>query len=248
MHFDEVVMNIADRRILVTGAGKGIGRATVQLLARRGAHVIALSRDPADLATLAAETGCETLALDLADAVRTVGAVRKALPIDGLVNCAGIALLASFVDTTVEDFDRVIAVNTRAPMIVAQIVVRDLLERGVPGAIVNVSSIAAQVGTLDHTAYCASKGALDAMTRVMARELGPHGIRVNSVNPVITLTPMATLAWSDPAKADRVRERIPLRRFAQPEEVASVIAFLLSDESSMVHGTCIDVDGGFRSG
>ncbi|CAN5382996.1 SDR family oxidoreductase [soil metagenome] len=236
------------QRILVTGAGKGIGRATVKLLAERGAVVVALSRDPADLASLKAETGCETVACDLAHIESTRAAVRAALPIDGLVNCAGIVSLAPFVETSVEDFDRVIAVNTRAPMIVAQEVVRGLLARGAPGAIVNVSSVAATVGTPLHTAYCASKAGLDAMTRVMARELGPSGIRVNSVNPVITLTPMATQVWSDPARSTPMLERIPLRRFVQPEEVASVIAFLLSADAAMVHGTCIDVDGGFRSG
>jgi L-xylulose reductase len=235
-------------RVLVTGAGKGIGRATAQLLAAQGAQVWALSRSADDLASLAAEIGCGTLAVDLADVQATREAVESALPIDALVNCAGIVELASFTDTTADLFDRVMAINARAPMIVAQTVVRDLLQRKVPGAIVNVSSIAAQVGTPHHTAYCASKAALDAITRVMARELGPHGIRVNSVNPVVTLTPMAQQAWSDPAKAARMKGRIPLQRFAQPEEVASVIAFLLGPGASMVHGTCIDVDGGFRAG
>lgn len=235
-------------RVLVTGAGKGIGRATVRLLAARGLQVVALSRDPADLASLAAQTGCETVAVDLADVDATRAAVSGCGAIDRLVNCAGIVRLAPFVDTSIEDFDLTMAVNARAPMVVAQAVVRGLLARAAPGAIVNVSSIAAQVGTLDHTAYCASKGALDAMTRVMARELGPHGIRVNSVNPVVTLTPMGAQAWSDPARAGPVLARIPLQRFAEADEVASVIAFLIGDESAMVHGTCVDVDGGFRSG
>jgi L-xylulose reductase len=235
-------------RVLVTGAGKGIGRATAQWLAAQGAQMWALSRSADDLASLAAETGCRTLVVDLADVAATREAVESALPIDALVNCAGIVELASFVDTPADLFDRVMAVNTRAPMIVAQVVVRDLLRRNVPGVIVNVSSIAAQVGIPDHTAYCASKAALDAITRVMARELGPHGIRVNSVNPVVTLTPMAQQAWSDPVKAAQMKNRIPMQRFAQPEEVASVIAFLLGPGAAMVHGSCIDVDGGFRAG
>lgn len=233
------------RRVLVTGAGKGIGRATAVMLARAGAQVVAVSRSAEDLAGLAREIDCETTALDLADPGATRAAVERALPLDALVNCAGLVVLESFVDTSVEAFDRTLAVNTRAPMIVAQVVARDLIRRAAPGAIVNVSSIAAQVGTPDHAAYCASKAALDAITRVMARELGPHGIRVNSVNPVITLTPMAALAWSDPAKAARVKERIPLQRFAQADEVASVIVFLLGDGAAMVHGTCVNVDGGF---
>ncbi len=241
-------MSVNGQRVLVTGAGKGIGRATAKWLARLGAQVVALSRDPADLASLRDEIGCDTVAVDLADARRTREAVRAVLPIDALVNCAGVVHMASFVETTVEDFDHTLAVNTRAPMIVAQEVVRDLLRRGAPGAIVNVSSIAANVGTPLHTAYCASKAALDAMTRVMARELGPAGIRVNSVNPVVTLTPMGAQAWSDPARSGPMLQRIPLQRFAEPDEVASVIAFLLGDGAAMVHGSCIDVDGGFRAG
>jgi L-xylulose reductase len=238
---------------LVTGAGKGIGRETVAHLRRLGHEVIALSRSPDDLASLQAETGCETLAVDLADAAATRAAVRRAVAgrataVNGLVNCAGVVHMAAFVDATVEDFDQTLAVNTRAPMVVAQEVVKELLARGLPGAVVNVSSIAAQVGTPLHTAYCASKAALDAMTRVMARELGPQGIRVNSVNPVVTLTPMGEKAWSDPARAQPMLARIPLGRFAQSADVASVIAFLLGDGAAMVNGTCIDVDGGFRAG
>jgi L-xylulose reductase len=236
------------KRVLVTGAGKGIGRATAVLLAQRGAQVVALSRDPADLASLAAEIGCETLAVDVEDTAPTREAVRRVLPIDALVNNAGVALLAPFVDATEADFDRCMAVNARAPMVVAQEVVRDLLRRGAPGAIVNVSSVAAGVGTPRHTAYCASKAALDAITRVMAVELGPAGIRVNSVNPAITLTPMATLAWSNPALSGPMLARMPLGRFARPLDVAAVIVFLLGDEAAMVHGACLDVDGGLRAG
>ncbi|MFJ5295908.1 SDR family oxidoreductase [Pseudomonas sp. NPDC088368] len=231
------------KRILVTGAGKGIGRETVQWLTRCGAEVIALGRNPDDL------NYCEqTLVVDLADAAATQAAVTTMLPIDLLVNCAGVVELESILDTSVETFDHLMAVNTRAPMVIAQVVARDLITRGVPGAIVNVSSLAAAVGTRDHLAYCASKAALDAMTRVMAVELGPHGIRVNSVNPVVTLTPMAEKAWSDPAKSASMLSRIPLGRFVQPSEIASTIAFLLSDDAAMINGVTLTVDGGFSAG
>jgi L-xylulose reductase len=220
------------KRVLVTGAAKGIGLATAKLLAERGAEVIAFGRS----------------VVDLADVEATRAAVRDVLPIDMLVNCAGIVELESFLETSAETFDRTMAINTRAPLVVAQEVARDLIRRGSAGAIVNVSSLAAAVGTRDHTAYCASKAALDAITRVMALELGPHRIRVNSVNPVVTLTPMAEKAWSDPAKSGPMLARIPLGRFAEPAEVAAAIAFLLSDAAGMIHGTCVTVDGGFSSG
>lgn len=241
-------MRFAGRRALVTGAGKGIGRELVQRLTADGAVVVALSRQAADLDTLAAETGCETVAVDVEDLEAAAAAVERALPLDLLVNNAGITRLAPALDVTMADFTAVLTVNTMAPLRLVQVVARDLIRRGVSGAVVNVSSISASVGFAQHAAYCASKGGLDAMTRVLAVELGPRGIRVNTVNPVVTLTPMAQLAWSDPAKSARMLGRIPLGRFCDPADVASVISFLLSDEAGMLNGISVDVDGGFRAG
>jgi NAD(P)-dependent dehydrogenase (short-subunit alcohol dehydrogenase family) len=241
------MMNFAGKRVLVTGAGKGIGRVTAAMLAREGAEVIALSRTASDLETLKAEIGCETIACDLADPAATREAAISVQPLDLLVNNAGATQLDSFVDTAVETFDWLMNVNCKAPMIFAQETARSMIERGCKGAIVNVSSMAAFQGVPEHAAYCATKGALDAMTRVMAVELGPHGIRVNCVNPVVTLTPMAVKAWSDEAKAASMLNRIPMGRFVEPEEVADVILYLLGGRSTMVHGSTIMVDGGFRA-
>jgi NAD(P)-dependent dehydrogenase (short-subunit alcohol dehydrogenase family) len=240
-------MEFKGKRVLVTGAGKGIGRVTASKLAGEGAEVIALSRTAADLESLKQEIRCETVVCDLADMEATRSAARAALPFDLLVNNAGTTKLDSFLDTSVETFDWLMNVNTKAPMVVAQVAARDWIDRGHKGAIVNVSSMAAFQGVPEHTAYCATKGAMDAMSRVMAVELGPHGIRVNCVNPVVTLTPMAVKAWSDEAKAASMLNRIPMGRFVEPEEVADVILFLLSDKSTMVHGSEILVDGGFRA-
>lgn len=238
-------MDFSGKRVLVTGAGKGIGRETCQQLAARGARVIALSRSPADLASVADETGCETLCADLADARSAVEHASKALPVDMLVNCAGIVRVAAFLDTTMENWNDTVSTNTVAPMLVSQVVARDWVARKVGGVIVNVSSIAAHFGTPGHAAYCASKAALDALTRVMAVELGPFGIRTNSVNPVVTLTPMGVATWSDPIRAAPMMQRIPLQRFAQPGDICGAILFLLGDEACMVNGVCLDVDGGF---
>ncbi len=238
-------MDFSGKRVLVTGAGKGIGRATAKMLAARGAEVVAISRSQADLDSLAEEIGARGIAVDLADAEATRRAALEALPADFLVNNAGTTALASFLDLPVEDFDMLYAVNARAPMIVAQEYARDRVKKGLPGAIVNFSSISSWIGFADHTAYCASKGAMDAMTRAMANELGRMGIRVNAVNPTVTLTPMAVKAWSDPAKSDPMMKRIPVGHFADPDEVAEVILFLLSDRASMINGITMPVDGGF---
>ena len=135
-------MSLDGKTVLITGAGKGIGRATVAVLVKRGMHVIALSRTNADLAEIEGEFGCRTIKVDLADANAARVAVRAALPFDYLVNNAGIAALESVLDTTPETFDTVMAVNVRAPLILSQEYARDLIARGQKGAIVNVSSIA----------------------------------------------------------------------------------------------------------
>jgi L-xylulose reductase len=234
------------KSVLVTGAGKGIGYATATMLAQRGADIVALSRSVEDLEALAGEIGCRWIAVDLADAEAARTAARQAMPVDLLVNCAGTTVLEPFLESSTASFDHVMAVNARAPLIVAQEYARSCVAQGVGGAIVNVSSNAAFNGVVDHTAYCASKGALDAMSRVMANELGRFGIRVNCVNPAITMTPMGRKAWSDPTKSRPALARMPLGRFLEPEEVAEVIVFLLSDRSAMVNGASLLVDAGFQ--
>ncbi|QPB22542.1 SDR family oxidoreductase [Rhizobium sp. 007] len=238
-------MDFSNRHVVVTGAGKGIGRATAVMLAQRGAKVTALSRSAADLEELKNEIGCIPIAVDLADPDATRAAALEALPADFLINCAGTTELESFLDLKVENFDLLYAVNTRAPMIISQEYARDMVKNSRKGAIVNVSSVAAFVGIPDHAAYCASKSALDGLTRVMAKELAPKGIRVNGVHPTVTLTPMAIKAWSDPKKAAGMLNRIPVGRFAEPEDIAEVILFLLSDEAAMVNGLSMPVDGGY---
>lgn len=240
-------MSLSGKKVMLTGAGKGIGRALAEMLVANGAEVFALTRSADDVASLKADLGIEAVQVDLADPVATRAAVQKGLPCDFLINNAGTTDLQSFLETTVESFDHIIAVNTRAPMIVAQEYARDRIARKLPGSIVNLSSVASFMGLADHASYCTSKAGLDGLTRVMAKELGPHGIRVNAVNPTVTLTPMAVKAWSDPDKAAGMLSRIPMGRFVQPEEVGGVVLFLLSDASAMLNGVAIPVDGGLTS-
>jgi len=240
-------MNIRfdNKRVLITGAGRGIGRTVALLLTECGAKVIAIDRTKADLDSLAKEIGCETIQADLSSAAEAKRAAEAAGRVDLLVNNAGITILQPFLDTTPEAFDATIAVNTRAAMIVSQVVVRQMIARGTGGAIVNLSSQASKIALADHTSYCASKGAIDQLTRVMALELGRHNIRVNAVNPTVTMTPMGELAWGDPAKRDPMLAKIPLGRFAKPIDVAHAIAYLLSDQADLIHGATLPIDGGF---
>lgn len=238
-------MSFKGSSVLVTGAGKGIGRAVCEHLLRQGAQVIGLTRSPEDVDALNALPDCRAYQVDLADAEATRAVMASALPANLLVNCAGTTAIEPFLDASVESFDTIMAVNCRAAMIVSQIYAKDIIRRGVPGAIVNVSSTASTHAVRDHTAYCASKGALDAMTLVMALELGPKGIRVNCVNPTVTLTPMGQKAWSDPEKSGPMLARIPMGRFCEPSDVANTILYLLSDQAAMVNGAMVPVDGGY---
>jgi len=161
------------------------------------------------------------------------------------VNNAGVTALKPFLDMSLTDFDRVMNVNCRSVFIVSQLVARAMVKHNRPGAIVNVSSVASTRAFKDHTSYCTSKGALDQLTRMMALELGPHHIKVNSVNPTVVLTDMGRTAWGDRAKAEPVLNRIAMHQFAEPAHVAQTVLFLLSPASDMIHGAMLPIDGGF---
>ena len=238
-------MNFQGKTVIITGAGKGIGRACAQLMAERGAQVVALSRTQSDLDSLAAATGARGIRVDLAHAAATRAAMAQAGPADFLINSAGINVLESVLDMTEAGYEAVLGINLRAALICCQEFARARIAAGGGGAIVNITSIAGHRGFQDHLCYAASKAGLEGATRVMAKELGPHGIRVNAVAPTITLTELAAEAWSDPEKSAPMMVRHPLCRFAEAEEVAQSIALLLSPDSRMISGAVLPVDGGF---
>ncbi|XP_053270231.1 L-xylulose reductase isoform X2 [Pleuronectes platessa] len=239
-------ISFAGKRALVTGAGKGIGRATALALARCGAEVTAVTRTQADLDTLMQEFASITpVCLDLADWGATEAALQDIGPIDLLVNNAAFASLQPFLEVTPDQFDQSFNVNVKAVLHVSQIVARGMKARGSGGSIVNVSSQASQCAIRDLAVYCATKGALDMLTKGMALELGPHQIRVNSVNPTVVMTQMGRLLWSQPEKAKTMMARVPLGRFAEVEDIVNSILFLLSDKSNMTNGVTLPVDGGF---
>lgn len=233
------------KTVIITGAGKGIGRACAQDMARHGAKVIAMARTQADLDSLAAETGCTPIIVDLADTAAARAAMQAAGTADYLINCAGTNVLESIFDMTEDGYETVMGINLRAALICAQDFARARVAAGGGGAIVNVTSIAGHRGFAEHMVYAASKAGLEGATRVMARELGPHGIRVTAVAPTVTMTELAAAAWSAPEKRDPMMARHPMQRFAEVEDVARTIRLLLSDEAPMVTGSVLPIDGGF---
>ncbi len=238
---------LKDRKILVTGASGGIGAATVRMLAGEGAEVIASGRDTEKLAELAGETGCETLPFELTSEESVKDAL-SGLRLYGVVNCGGWGgEIATPMETDMAVFDKVIDINARGTLLVTKYASQGMVAAGQGGAIVNVSSQASLVGLAGHISYASSKGAVDAMTRVSALELGPYGIRVNAVNPTVVMTPMSEWYWGRKEIGGPVLSAMPLGRWAREADCAAPIVFLLSDASSMITGVCLPVDGGFTA-
>lgn len=233
------------RTILVTGASGGIGGETVRQLVAAKADVIAAGRAQGALDALAAETGCRTLAFDLASHDEVRGAL-EGLDLWGVVNCGGFGgEIATPMDTDIEVFDKVIAINARGALLVTKYAAQSMVRLGKGGAIVNVSSQASLVALTGHISYGSSKAALDNITRVSALELGRYNIRVNSVNPTVVMTPISAWYWGRPEIAGPFIEQMPLGRWATEAEIAAPIVFLLSDGASMITGVSLPIDGGY---
>lgn len=242
-------INFSGKRALVTGSGRGIGREVVRRLVSAGATVVAVSKTQRNLDSLKEEfPGIETICIDIGNWDETKEAISKhAGPIDLLVNNAAYAKLTPVIgcEVTEQECNDHFDVNVKGVINITQIIAKGMMDRRKGGSIVNVSSQAGLAALKDHLVYCASKAAVDSMTRVFALEYGPFNIRTNSVNPTVTMTDMAKVGWSDKAKADSMMAKIPLGRFAEVPEVVDTIIYLLSDKSSMINGTSIPIDGGF---
>ncbi|WP_431282473.1 SDR family NAD(P)-dependent oxidoreductase [Humitalea sp. 24SJ18S-53] len=240
------------RRALVTGAGRGIGLAAAAALAEAGAHVTLAARSAGEIEAAAAAIrargwAAEALVLDVTDIDAAAGAVAAAAPFDVLVNNAGTNRPKPFTEVTAEDFDVVMGLNLRAAFFLAQAVAGRLLGAGRPGSIVNISSQMGHVGAARRSIYCASKWAIEGLTKALAVELGSAGIRVNTVCPTFIETPMTRPFLADAGFREQVLSKIKLGRLGRVEDVTGAIVYLASDAAALVTGSALLVDGGWTA-
>lgn len=243
---------LAGRVVLVTGSSRGIGAEIAVRAAAEGASVAVHYRRSADGAQRTVERAhqvgaqAESFAADIGDGKQAEQLVERVIGhfgrVDALVNNAGLMPVAPFLEIEPAEWDEVIRTDLTAVFHTCRAVLPPMLERG-SGAIVNVASRLGQIGASDVAHYCAAKAGLIGLTRALAREFGPHGIRVNAVAPGVIETGMTTELVESEEGRRRLRE-MPLGRFGRPEEVAEAVIFLLSDASSLFLGQTLNPNAG----
>jgi len=234
---------------IITGGASGIGFATAEFFSKKAVNLVLADLNP-ETDKAAKSLGRENIAVIgdicggnyrkkvLDDAVKVFGGA------DILINCAGIGPLDKAETLSEDKWDRTIDINLKASFMMAQVFGAYLIENKRPGCIINIASQAGVIALEGHVAYCASKGGIIAMTKVLALEWGKYDIRVNAISPTVVLTELGKIAWGGPA-GDAFKKEMPSERFAEPDEIAAVIAFLCSDAAAMITGQNIIVDGGY---
>jgi len=247
--------SIAGRKALVTGASRGIGAEICAVFADAGADIVAVARDRSGLEAVAATVAaagrkCLTIEADLATQADPVEAAQTALAawgtIDILVNCAGVALIAPAMELSVEDWDMTMAVNLRAPFLMARTLAPAMIAQRW-GKIINISSQTGVIALDDHAAYASSKGGLNALTKSLCAEWARHNVQVNAICPTVVLTPMGQKVWAPVEKSQPFIEATPLRRFGQPVEIADMALYLASPAAELVNGAVLMIEGGYSS-
>jgi NAD(P)-dependent dehydrogenase (short-subunit alcohol dehydrogenase family) len=245
-------LRVDGQRALVTGASGGIGGGCALALAEAGADLILAARSLRRLDAVVQEVEArsrraEAVACDVTDAKAVARTMASVGPLDVVVNAAGANIPEPFVDVSQEHLDAFVGLNLKGTFLVAQTATRQMLEAGRRGAIVNISSQMGHVGDANRTVYCATKHAVEGLTRAMAIELAPHGIRVNAVAPTFVETPMTARFFADANFRESVERRIPLGRIGDIEDVVGAVVYLASPAAALVTGASLLVDGGWTA-
>lgn len=243
---------LSGKRALVAGASSGIGLGCAVALAEAGAHVTIAARRADKLNDICDEMRKEgweadALALDVTDVEATSAAIAAADPFDITLNAAGLARHSATVDTTPSDYDAVSDINVRGAYFLLQAVAKRLIAVGKPGSMMTISSQMAHVGGQERAVYCATKHAVEGMTKAMAIEWGKRGIRINTICPTFILTELTKSTFDDPAKKAWIEDKIKLGRVGKVEDIMGAAVFLASDASAMITGTSILIDGGWTA-
>lgn len=240
--------SLAGKTAVITGGAAGIGYATAKFFHDKGARLVLADLNPRvdEIASALGDSiGVPGNVCDPGYPEEVIKAGVKAFgQIDILLNSAGIVLLENAESTSAEDWHKTININLSASFFMAQAVGKYMIDHKIGGCIVNMASQAGVIALDKHVAYCASKGGIIAMTKVMAKEWGKYGIRVNAVSPTVVLTELGHKAWDGPV-GDAFKKEMPSERFAEPEEIAACIAFLCSKAAGMITGHNLLVDGGY---
>lgn len=247
-------IDFSGKAVVVTGAASGIGAACARAFAAAGAGVVladindAKNRDAADLITIDTGARCVSHACNVASEADCEGLVLRALDefgrIDVLVNNAGVVAPGTILDLDPSEWDRVMDINLRSYFVLTQRTARAMIERGISGAIVNMSSLNAELAIPNQVAYVSSKGGVQQLTKASALGLAPHGIRVNAIGPGSIMTDLLKTVMADEAGRRKILSRTPLGRVGEPSEIASIALFLASDMASYITGQTIFADGG----
>lgn len=240
------------RRALITGGSKGLGLAASAALAAAGAHVTVCARSAAELndavAAIRSSGGnAEAMMLDVNDTAAVQSAIAAAEPFHVLVNNAGTNRPRTFLDVSIDDYDTIMGLNVRAAFFVAQAVAARMATTKTAGSIIHISSQMGHVGGANRTVYCASKAALEGLTKAMAIDLAAHQIRVNTIGPTFIETPLTKPFFENAAFKTSVLQKIKLGRLGQVEDIMGAIVFLASDASALMTGTSMIVDGGWTA-
>jgi NAD(P)-dependent dehydrogenase (short-subunit alcohol dehydrogenase family) len=240
------------RRGVVTGAGGGIGAGCAAALAEAGAELVLVGRSLERLAGAAAAveaagSAADCRECDVTDAAAVAAMFASLGAVDVVVNCAGANIPEPFVDVTEEHLDSLVALNLKGVFLVTQAAVRAMLAGGRPGSVINISSQMGHVGDANRSVYCATKHAVEGLTKALAVELAPAGIRVNSVAPTFVETPMTAPFFADHAFRESVEARIPLGRIGTVDDVVGAVVFLASPAAGLITGTSLVVDGGWTA-